>query len=121
MTNIAMMSTVGIFHLVLYMVIAKVVMASNLQDGGSSFLLNETNCDSGSGSGSGDQSGSGVDHIDRNGNSTTCHCNETDLVVSGCFLNKWLSPTKKDSGFHKLSSETYNLISITDNKEVSVC
>ena len=119
MANIAMMSTVGIFHLVLYMVIAKVVMASSSHDDGSSFLLNETN--SGSGSGSGEQSGSEVDHIDYNGNSTTCHCNGTDLVVSGCFLNKWLSPTKKDSGFHKLSSETDNLISLTDNKEVSVC
>ena len=81
MANIAMMSTVGIFQLVLYMVIAKVVMASSSHDDGSSFLLNETNC----GSGSGDQSGSGVDHIDHNGNSTTCHCNGTDLVVSGCF------------------------------------
>ena len=59
MANIAMMSTVGIFHLVLYMVIAKVVMASSSHDDGSSFLLNETN----SGSGSGEQSSLGQELI----------------------------------------------------------
>ena len=103
--------------------VVNLVLARSLQANRHSSLLNDVNfaaTGSGDQSGSGHYSGSGDDHHGSNDNSTTCHCNGTNLIVSSCLLTKWLSPSKQSSGLHKLASEADTLKSLTDNKEVSI-
>lgn len=80
-----MVSIVRIFYLVFYIMVVYLILASSLQANSSSSLLNDANfaaMGSGDQPGSGHYSGSGDDHHGSNDNSTTCHCNGTNLIVS---------------------------------------
>ena len=46
---------------------------------------------------------------------TDCHCNGTNLMVSGVFLSKWLNPS---SSISKISMAADYLKILTDNTEV---
>jgi len=104
-----------IADLVFYIAIVNLALVISLPTNSSSNFTESGSGSSGDQSGSGDYFSSGDDY-----NHTTCHCNETNLIASSCFLTKWLSPSKHSSGLHKLSSEVEHLKSLTDNKEVSV-